>query len=906
MARTLFDRGRYAEALAAAEALEADEPIGTKLLRAEVLFETGQADDGYKLLLPLLEQAPRAEVARTAAVLLDRRWTQHEAIKRLSARLLELDPNDLVGQWLTAKQQLQAAKYDEAKTTLAWFAKEPTRHKPASLEEALALARGLVEHARWSRESRWFDMAVNQVLADAEKQWPSVWRLPLERSRVFSEKHNEPAAVDALNAALAKNASAAEIHVLRARFAADKFDTASARRALAQAQRINASLPEIPLIECDLALAELQPEKVPDILQRARNDSAHNGVEYQGRLLAAEAAQLRPADQTAKQGNAPVVDPRCYIVEGEAYERMRHFGQAAAAYRRAFEKLPEHPGLRGLLGQQLLRLGEEEEGATLLAAAYREDPFDVRLKNSLAVLDVLATYATIETEHFLVRFDRGRDEVLARYVADELEQSIFPDLKARFGYAPSGKMPIEIYNQARNTSGHGWFSARMVGVPGLHTIAACGGRVVALASPTDMPRPYHWKRVLRHECVHLFNLDQTAYHVPHWVTEGLAVRAENRPRPGSWMRLLTQRWLDDDLFTLDDINFGFIRPQDSDDWTCAYAQAELCIEYLEAACGPESVHRLLAAFAENRSTPEAVSLAAGMPAEKFEQAYREFLKKQVESWNLASATPRKNIEQLQKHLATDPRSAELLAALALAHFGKEELPLARKFALQSTALEPKNATAAYVLASLAAKSGDSATATRLAQAALDPQSPHEGLLLLLADLKFQAKQNAVAEKLVLLGKKRFPGLEQWNERLVRLYSATKDDEKLEPVLTELWSQREDDASVPAKLLELAGKRGDQPAAERWAKATLAVDVRHAPSHAVLAEAHTAANDHPAARREWEAAIASDDKHPNWQLALAKTCLKLGDRDRARQILERLADTSPSLPGLVEAAQELRP
>ena len=47
--------------------------------------------------------------------------------------------------------------------------------------------------------------------------------------------------------------------------------------------------------------------------------------------------------------------------------------------------------------------------------------------------------------------------------------------------------------------------------------------------------------------------------------EPFAVAAEERPRPSQWTRLLTQRYQDDELFTLEDINFGFIRPSDSND-----------------------------------------------------------------------------------------------------------------------------------------------------------------------------------------------------------------------------------------------------------------------------------------------------------------------------------------------------
>jgi tetratricopeptide (TPR) repeat protein len=388
------------------------------------------------------------------------------------------------------------------------------------------------------------------------------------------------------------------------------------------------------------------------------------------------------------------------------------------------------------------------------------------------------------------------------------------------------------------------------------------------------------------------------------VTEGLAVTAEDRPRPSAWTRLITQRYTDDELFTLDNINFGFIRPSDSNDWTCAYAQAQIYIEFMLKTYGDQSVPRLLAAFAENLSTTEAVEKASGVKVAQFEQGYREYVGKLVDSWGLQASTASQNIERLQEKVAEQPENADLHAALAAAHLAKGELPLARKHAVQAAKLSPKQPTAALVLATLA-RSQDPQQAMRIAQSAFDPKSPHEGLLLLLADLKLAEKENVLAEKLLLLGKKRFPSLDQWNQRLAKLYAQQKDATKLEPVLVELSQVQEDDASIPAKLAEFALARQDFAATERWSKAALQINVRHGPSHARLAQSLAASGKDQAALMEWEAAAATDDKQPPWQLELAKALLKAGKRERAKTILEKLADTSPDLPGLVEAAEELR-
>jgi hypothetical protein len=55
--------------------------------------------------------------------------------------------------------------------------------------------------------------------------------------------------------------------------------------------------------------------------------------------------------------------------------------------------------------------------AEQLDDAFQADPFNARVKNTLEVLDLLKEYHTIETAHFRVRHDRGRDSLLAEYAA---------------------------------------------------------------------------------------------------------------------------------------------------------------------------------------------------------------------------------------------------------------------------------------------------------------------------------------------------------------------------------------------------------------------------------------------------------------------------------------------------------
>ncbi len=287
-----------------------------------------------------------------------------------------------------------------------------------------------------------------------------------------------------------------------------------------------------------------------------------------------------------------------YYTLGNQLTERRKFADAERFYRQALERMPQLIGPRGQLGLLYMRLGQEPQAKQLLDEAFKIDPFNVRVKNMLEVLDVLSGYASIETEHFIIKFDRGQDEILAHYAAKYLEDEAYPTLCRQFDFHPQGKTLFEIFNRAKNTNGHGWFSARMVGLPYVGTVGACAGKMVALASPGSLEQPYNWARVLKHEFVHVLNLQQTNFNIPHWYTEALAVLNEDFPRPEIWNNLLAARVPKGELFNLDDINLGFIRPKSSNDWQMAYCQAELYAQYLLKTYGDDALAKMLDAYAQ--------------------------------------------------------------------------------------------------------------------------------------------------------------------------------------------------------------------------------------------------------------------------------------------------------------------
>jgi tetratricopeptide (TPR) repeat protein len=907
-AHKLLLTGKYAEAEEAFGKVGEEDAEAAALGIARSQLARGERDAAWKTLQAAIEKQKKSAKLQAELGLLLFERGEHDKAHAAAKQAIELDENALAARWLLAELHLSRGEMQQAEDAYAWLIDyQANDGELNTAEDYVWVGRAAAQYARWKRNKNEFRNLVNEFWPEVLEKEPNFWPANLETALLFLEKYNQPAATAELNAALVINPQAAELYVVRAGLAMQTFDLKTADAAIARALAINPQLIAALQFQGALRLADGRAEEAVKILERARNLNPRD-EETLGRLAAAYFAVdgylPDDADSRASKIIAAVVEynPHCgrfYESLADSFDLMRRYPQAATYYREARERMPQLLYVEGHLGLVLMRLGEEDEAGKLLTKSFAIDPFNVRVKNMLEVLDVLQGYAVIETEHFILKFDRGQDELLAKYAAKYLEEEVYPEIVAKLGYEPEGKSLFEIFSRAKNTSGHGWFSARMVGLPFIGTVGACAGKVVALASPSSMPQKFHWGRVLKHEFVHVVNLQQTNFNIPHWYTEGLAVRLEDMPRPTQWNEVLAQRLTEDTLFNLDTINLGFIRPANSNEWALAYAQAELYCDYLVATYGDDALAKLLAAYRDNLSTRAALKREFQVEHETFEQGYREYVQKVVTEFQGKATNPNGKMRtraELERAVKDDPDNPDLLAQLALAHLEAKDLPSAREIALKVQKVDAKNTTAAFVLASVQLSIGDQEQALELLIAAQDATAPHEQLLTLLAALKFQQGEYADAESLYKLGAKFFAPREKWLKALAKVYLRTENNVELAKILEELAGLEYDNATLRKKLAQLALARRDWKAAERWAVDALFIDLADAQLHAQVAEARVNLQHWPGAIEEYRAALALDPEQHAWRLALADAHLAAGEKAEAREVLEKLIELAPDFPG----------
>ncbi len=845
-ARKQFLRGRYDEAAELFRKRPADPEAVIGLARC--LTATGKQPDAHRLLMKAVAQdeKPASLHAELALIAMDAgEWKLAEEEAQAA---LKLAPDSLPAHWVIAESLRTRGKLAEAEREYAWFIDRQRQlvaaRKSLDAESSLWIGLAAAQHARWTRNHRLFHSLVNDLYPSALEADEDFWPAHLQIALLFFEKYNEPEALAALAAGLAINPQAADLHAARAAIAVRSFDMVTANSSIERAQAINPRHVWAGQLAADVHMIHTAPAKAVEQLEKTLEFRPRD-EQTLGRLLGcyavldgrsvadpSERMRSRIEEATARNPHAGEL----FLAAGDALDRMRRYEQAADFYREAHRRLPQLSTARSQLGMTLMRLGAEKEAAEILEEAFQVDPFHVRVKNTLEVLDLLQGYAVLETEHFVLKFDRGQDELLARYAARHLEEEVYPRVVKTLGYEPPEKTLFEIFSRAKNTSGHGWFSARMVGLPAIGTVGACAGKMVAITTPRELPKKYNWAKVLGHEFVHVVNLQQTGFNVPHWLTEGIAVHLEDQPRPDAWTALLVRRHEAGSLFNLDNILFGFVRPQQKDDWTLAYCQAELYVEYMREKHGADAIQRLLAAYGDRLPKEEAISRAFGVSQSEFEQGYGEFLNGVVQRHKNSADAPAPELAKALERAQEMPQDAAAAANAALAYLARDDKPQARTWARKAVALDNRHPAANYVLARLQLSIGDTEQATQFLTDALDVDEPHAASLVLLAAIKVQQEDYAEAARLYELGKRTFPESDRWAKGLATVYLKQGENDKLQPILVELAANDPDNATMRRKLAQLALEGKDFEAARRWAQELVHLDVEDPDAHELLGKA----------------------------------------------------------------------
>jgi tetratricopeptide (TPR) repeat protein len=828
-------KGNYDEARAQFEAL-AQEPKH-KSAAAIGLSRVHQSLGEYEKALAVVDEALKTDpknpdlIARQAELLyLTGRWDDAE---KSANAAVGVNAKHFLARWVLAQLYRDRGDLKKADAEFRWFVRTYTERSNADDDikdpgELLIVGLAGCENARSNMLAdpsmfEQLDFVLNEVYKDALKQEKDFWLAEYEMGMLLLERHRTDQALESFDNALTINPNAAEPLVGKGMLALQKLDLKEAEHFAERALAINPHLPEALRLRADVHLAGGDAAAALKELEQARKVNPRD-EETLGQVAACYYLQRKQNDIDALLKEVEQHDTKPGVFHhalGERLEARRRYFEAEKHYQKAIELRPTLAGPRTSLGMLYMRLGREKEAAEILDKAFRADPSNIRVSNTRLVLKHLEKYETLTTEHYALRYDPKNDPALAPYMAEYLE-GIYADLAQKFNYRPKGPILVEMFNN------HEKFSGRVIALPDLHTIGACTGRMMAMVSPNGkgIPKPFNWGRVLRHEMVHIFNLDQTHFLVPHWLTEGLAVINEGYPRPQPWNQLLLERVPKGELYTLDTIDMGFIRPKRMpDDWHMAYCQAQLYVEYMTSKYGQKTAGELLAAYADGLETAAAVTKVCKVDKASFEKGYKDYLGETIKTLKSKPAEKQLTFPELKEAYKKDPGNADLAARLAEKSLRRRSTAEAREFAKAALSKQENHPLACYVLAMLEKAAGKPKEALELLQRGVNKDSPERIVLLELGKMYYDAGQFPKAAEIYELGYKAEPYDNQWLRELSRVYAQSGDKDKQIAALMKYVPTDADDLDHRKRLARLLEESGRHAEAERYARECLEINIR---------------------------------------------------------------------------------
>lgn len=824
-----------------------DNDLITPQLRAAVAVNAWLLDD------PVLND-PAVPIELRAQALL-RKGHMQELLTLLA------DSTSVHAARLRAQAHESLGQYDAAALTLAapiqHLAIEPT-DDPAQLTEAVRAM--LVRSRLQGQPARDFHTMMN-LLAQVHQQLDRLyWPALLTEAQLLYDKHDLRQASSALHEVLQLNPRCADAWYLLGRIAIQTFDFQGSSRAADHLRQLNPQHPLADLLTIEALLILDDPESALTVINPLldRLPQLRQGHAFRAAALALLYDQQAMTDALANYDQLSPNSAHAWHIVGRHLSLNRQYEAAAELLEEAIRRQPALPHPQIELGLLYLQSGHDARARDILKRVTQLDPFNKRAANSLFLLEELAEYQQLETDHFIVRYKPGIDQVMVRMMPQQLEH-IHRAVTERFQFEPDRKTIIELMPD------HQRFAVRITGMPFIHTIAACTGPVIAMEVPREGRRGQHtglydWPRVLQHEYAHTVTLAQTRNRIPHWLTEAAAVEMERAPIDYNTARLLARSLLEDTLFDLDQINLGFVRPRTPLDRPKAYAQGHWMLQYMNERFGESAVIRLFDQYFAGQREQQAIPNALGISREEFFHDFLLWAHRQVRLWGLAE---KPTINQLlHQHQENDPHLIDVHRQARVRHLQSIADSIAQQIGQPGDA-KPIHADDWPPLHLPPADITD-----EMLEAWLDRYPDHADLLEL--QLRRKLSQGLPEDQLI-------PLLERYaqarpvdpfpHQQLARLYLASDTPVRAIPHLEWLDAREDKSPTFAVHLAHLYRAAGDLDAALAKATRALHIDPYHAANHELAAAIALQTRQYDIAHMHIQALTILEPHHPQHQRRL---------------------------------------
>lgn len=312
---------------------------------------------------------------------------------------------------------------------------------------------------------------------------------------------------------------------------------------------------------------------------------------------------------------------------GKKLSQKYRFAEGAAYQRRALKFDAKFLPAKQQLAQDLLRLGEEEEGWRLADEVHQTDAYDVTAFNLTTLQEHMAKFVTLTNADFILRMSEHEASIYGERALALLTRAK-TNLSAKYGMELKQPTIVEIFPNQKD------FGVRTFGMPGNPGyLGVCFGAVITANSPASAGgHPSNWEAVLWHEFCHVITLQFTKNKMPRWLSEGISVYEELQENP-VWGQAMTPRYRDmilgKDFTPLSELSAAFLAPKTEMHLQFAYFESYLAVEFLVKKFGIESLRKILHDLGEGTEINAAIAKHTA-PLDEVEKDFEKFAKTRAE------------------------------------------------------------------------------------------------------------------------------------------------------------------------------------------------------------------------------------------------------------------------------------
>ncbi len=626
-------------------------------------------------------------------------------------------------------------------------------------------------------------------------------------------------------------------------FAASDWQRAA--QSLEKTLQLNPNHVDALLFAVDHAIDGEQHVQAAELLDRVEKINAHHPLAWSYRAVLAElgAAPNKKIECRARALEPWSTNPAVDHLIGRKLSEKYRFAEGAQHQRAALAFDPEFLPAKIQLSQDLLRLGQEEEGWRLAGEVAGRDEYDILAHNLSTLQSHIKDFRILTGDGFIVRMD-PREADLYGPEALRLLAEAKATLCVKYGVELPAEVTVEIFPRQQD------FAIRTFGLPGgAGYLGVCFGPVITATSPAaQSDSPANWQSVLWHEMCHVVTLTKTGNKMPRWLSEGISVYEERQRNPAGGQQMnptFREMTLGADLTPVSALSSAFLGPKSGQHLQFAYYESSMVVEYLIEQHGLEKLLRVLTDLGVGMPINDALRRVTGS-LEELDDQFAEYLRAEAEAlapgldWEQPPADPTLPLPELQAWIESHDDNFYALKIQS------QRLMRERKW--------------------------------REAQAPLQR--------LIEAYPGYVEAGNAY-------------------EQLARCYAELGETSEQQAVLKQLAELDDDCLEAYLQLIKFAKEAADWPAMAEYAQRALAVNPLLRSAHQALAEASTALDRPQEAIRSYNALLSFDaadvaDVH----FRLAQLLQETEDLPAAKRHVLEAIETAPRYRAALELLLEL--